>query len=202
MPLPTSVFATQTPLQPPKETLGRNTNTVGSGSIAEVAREVTRKEMPPDNGLVPLIYKVQANDNLASIAKTFYGPVEGNRKINIDRIFAANRLKLKSPDEIYIGQKLIIPPLTSGAACERLSDVTIPVDGPSMAPEKTPMSDSRREINTTQWYVVRDGDSLWKIAQARLGNGARYPEIARLNTDVLSDEDNLSTGTRLRLPAP
>lgn len=39
----------------------------------------------------PQIYVVQEDDNLAVIAKKFYGPEEGNRKVNIDRIFLANQ---------------------------------------------------------------------------------------------------------------
>jgi len=47
---------------------------------------------------------------------------------------------------------------------------------------------------------VREGDSLWRIAAERLGNGSRYNEIAKLNADVLDDEDTLAVGMRLRLP--
>ncbi len=50
-------------------------------------------------------------------------------------------------------------------------------------------------------YIVRDGDSLWEIASKRLGDGNRYVEIAKLNADVLDDEDTLAVGMRLRLPA-
>ncbi len=206
MPLPTSVFVTQTSLQSPEETLVLKT--VDPGPIADVAREVTQDNIQPDKGLSPLIYKVQANDSLASIAKKCYGPVEGNKKLNIDRLFGANRLKIKSPDEIYIDQNIIIPPLPDQTGTERLSDVTIPVTSPvtssgmpaGQAKEQT--SAAHGGANDQHWYVVCEGDSLWKIAQARLGNGSRYMEIVRLNAKVLSDEDNLSTGMRLRLPPP
>jgi LysM repeat protein len=63
----------------------------------------------------PKIYVVNDGDSLAVIAKKFYGPQEGNKEVNIKRIFEANRKLLRSPDEIYIGQKLIIPPLSSPA---------------------------------------------------------------------------------------
>jgi hypothetical protein len=56
-------------------------------------------------------YIVKSGDNLSSIAKKFYGVEEGNRLINVQKIFEANRETLKSPDEVYIGQKLLIPPL-------------------------------------------------------------------------------------------
>ena len=59
----------------------------------------------------PKVYIVCKGDNLADIAKKFYGPEEGNRIANVKRIFEANSKSLKSPDEIYPGQKLIIPSL-------------------------------------------------------------------------------------------
>jgi len=37
-------------------------------------------------------------------------------------------------------------------------------------------------------YTVVGGDSLWKIAQEHLGNGARYPEIIAANPGKLKDE--------------
>ena len=59
----------------------------------------------------PKVHIVNKGDNLADIAKKFYGLEEGNRKANVKRIFEANSKALESPDKIYPGQKLIIPPL-------------------------------------------------------------------------------------------
>jgi nucleoid-associated protein YgaU len=49
-------------------------------------------------------YDVRSGDTLSKIAKQFYG--DANR---YPEIFEANRPMLKSPDEIYPGQKLRIP---------------------------------------------------------------------------------------------
>ena len=59
----------------------------------------------------PKVYVVCKGDNLADIAKKFYGQEEGNRIVNVKRIFEANNKSLESPDKIYPGQKLIIPSL-------------------------------------------------------------------------------------------
>jgi len=80
----------------------------------------TPKTMPPDKieahaepvqQAWPKVYIVCRGDNLADIAKKFYGPDEGNRRANVQRIFEANSKLLETPDEIYPGQKLIIPSL-------------------------------------------------------------------------------------------
>lgn len=65
----------------------------------------------PVNQTWPKVHIVCEGDNLADIAKKFYGPKEGNRRANIKRIFEANHKMLESPDKIYPGQKLFIPPL-------------------------------------------------------------------------------------------
>ena len=54
---------------------------------------------------------------------------------------------------------------------------------------------------TGDFYIVKEGDSLWRIAQDLLGNGAQFPRILEANRDVLSgDGSNLDPGTRLRIP--
>ena len=51
-------------------------------------------------------------------------------------------------------------------------------------------------------HTVTRGESLWSIAQDHLGDGARYPEIADLNTDALGGRPAfLLPGTVLTLPA-
>jgi nucleoid-associated protein YgaU len=153
----------------------------------------------------PKIYVVSENDNLASIAKKFYGPEEGNKRINVNRIFEANRKQLRSPDEIYVGQKLIVPPPSNPTPGKNKIDSALP----STLFEKVEsigrsiLSDSvdSRGTKQSKWYVVRQGDSLWKIAAEQLGNGSRFSEISELNSGILSDEDNLTIGMRLRMPA-
>ena len=59
---------------------------------------------------------------------------------------------------------------------------------------------NRGKVETVR-YRVRSGDSLWSIARDQLGSGARYSEIAELNTKVLGGRpDFITPGTILRLP--
>ncbi|MFQ6035041.1 MAG: LysM peptidoglycan-binding domain-containing protein [Sedimentisphaerales bacterium] len=151
----------------------------------------------------PKIYVVNEGDNLANIAKKFYGPQAGNKRININKIFEANRQLLSSPDEIYVGQKLIIPPPSNLARDESKTDSVL-----SRTLFEKVKSIGRKHFSVegradaqSRWYVVLEGDSLWKIAAEQLGNGSRYREISKLNADILDDEDNLVVGMRLRMPA-
>jgi len=59
---------------------------------------------------------------------------------------------------------------------------------------------NRGKVETVP-YRVRSGDSLWTIARDQLGSGARYREIAELNTKILGGRpDFITAGTILRLP--
>jgi nucleoid-associated protein YgaU len=62
---------------------------------------------------------------------------------------------------------------------------------------------NRGEVGSaTVAYRVRSGDSLWTIARDHLGSGARYTEIAELNSKILRGRPGFITpGTILRLPA-
>lgn len=68
---------------------------------------------------------------------------------------------------------------------------------PAQAAE-APEADAER----TGSYSVARGDSLWRIAERLLGDGARYTELVALNADVLNGHpDFITPGTILRVPA-
>ena len=50
-------------------------------------------------------------------------------------------------------------------------------------------------------HTVKEGDSLWRIAQNTLGDGARWKEIADLNAEVIgADPNKIYPGQKLRIP--
>lgn len=51
------------------------------------------------------------------------------------------------------------------------------------------------------YYEVQSGDSLWKIAEKTLGNGADYQKIFDANREVIIDADKIFPGQKLRIPA-
>ncbi|MDD5457940.1 MAG: LysM peptidoglycan-binding domain-containing protein [Phycisphaerae bacterium] len=146
-------------------------------------------------------YVVQSGDNLASIAKKFYGEDEGNRKVNIDAIYAANKDTLPSPDKLQVGQKLTIPPL--GIDISQAQANAAPNLGSKLFEQVKSIGQRHfsKDEAKTGTYVVKDGDNLWKIAAQQLGNGIRYKEIEKLNSDTLGSKSSLQTGMKLQLPA-
>ena len=167
---------------------------------APVSRTNEKTRVNKPKPALPKTYVVSEGDNLAIIAQTFYGPDEGNKKINVARIFEANRKLLKSLDEIYVGQKLTIPPLIdktgsvfSGSLFEKVKSIGRKLT----SSDKTKTPRARR----SKQYVVREGDSLWRIAAEQLGDGTRYTEISELNAGIVEDEDDIPVGLSLRIPA-
>ena len=158
------------------------------------------------------VYVVQDGDSLSSIAKNCYGEQEGKKLANINVIFEANKKILASADELQVGQKLVIPPLAAavaptpapanvlgGQSFKKVESVgqkhSTANTGKSAAPAKAEPSKQGKI------YVVKEGDSLWRIAADQLGDGNRYKEIVKLNSDKLSSEDDIQVDMELKLPA-
>ncbi len=135
------------------------------------------------------VYVVKEGDSLSKIALAVYGQVEGKRWVNVARIHQANRGEMPGIDAVFPGQRLKIPRLVTAASRRRRID----------EPGRARASKGTRRRGGGE-YVVRENDSLWKIAARELGNGARYGEIRKLNAGTLRDEDMLQPGMRLRMP--
>lgn len=50
------------------------------------------------------------------------------------------------------------------------------------------------------FYEVETGDTLSAIAEAKLGDAGRYPEIFEANKPMLKDPDEIYPGQMLRIP--
>jgi nucleoid-associated protein YgaU len=181
--------------------------TAAEQAIVAAAQAVAAKEESPktesDEAVLSKIYVVVKGDSLASIARKLYGSQQGSKKINVTMIFDANRKLLKSPDELSVGQKLVIPPLVASAPSKgKIANVLSETEFTKVeSVGKRHLSANGSQAEQNSGYVVREGDSLWQIAAEQLGNGGRCSEIAELNAGVLNSEDNLSVGMHLKMPA-
>jgi nucleoid-associated protein YgaU len=157
----------------------------------------------PKRATFPRVYVVAEGDNLSEIAKKFYGAQEGNRIVNVNKIFQANRSVLKSADDIRAGQKIVVPPLQGDV--QNTSKIKKFLGSRMFEPVKSigksKIIFKKPEPQRIRQYVVKEGESLWSIAEDHLGEGRRYTEIVKLNGDILKDEDFVTAGMRLKIPA-
>jgi nucleoid-associated protein YgaU len=132
-------------------------------------------------------YTWQSGDSFRSIAAKYYGdPAK----------FTVLRRSNEGRDNVQPGEKILVP--------------VFDFDGPH-APEASPTAatpakptakaaDSTNAAGGPRVHVVKDGESLWKIAKLELGDGGRWNEIYEANRDVLSKPEAVHAGLKLRIP--
>ena len=135
--------------------------------------EQTDREVPSPvvkNTTSYLTYTVQAGDTLWKIARKY--------NCSITEIMAANSDRIKNPNRIHAGWQLKIPqsgaPITGGTP-----DAVLP------------------ENKKSGIYIVRQGDTLWKIARKY---NCSVAEIVSLNRELIRDPALIYSGWELKVP--
>jgi nucleoid-associated protein YgaU len=98
----------------------------------------------------------------------------------------------------------VLPQPRAQAAVAALSAAVPETVVDAETPSATRAVDRAQAVQpVTERYTVKRGDSLWKIAEERLGDGTRYVELVTLNEAVLDGRpDFLMPGTVLKVPIP
>jgi len=198
-PVLTAKSTNEIPKKPVNQTLTESLRKIAKKTAVTTKIEPVRK-IKPVKPQLPKTYVVCDGDNLAIIAQKFYGSDAGNKKVNVMKIFEANSAILASPDEICVGQRLIIPPLTISNPNSNRDNYSSEAFNKLKSIDKTILTAQTKQ-NSPKIYIVKEDDSLWTIAEEQLGNGSRYSDISRMNTNIIHNEDNLVIGMRLKLPA-
>lgn len=135
--------------------------------------EQTDREVPSPvvkNTTSYLTYTVQAGDTLWKIARKY--------NCSITEIMVANSDRIKNPNRIHAGWQLKIPqsgaPITGGTP-----DAVLP------------------ENKKSGRYIVRQGDTLWKIARKY---GCSVAEIVSLNRELIRNPALIYSGWELKVP--
>lgn len=172
------------------------------------------ESIPPDRQDNPLIvvpevadvpkvrtHIVKSGETLPVIASIYYGEEHGNRRVVVQKLYEANTDVLKSPDRVFVDDKLVVPLTLDGLLNPSKKVVEAPDASNTLLKKFTHLLEhvGEEDSRSVSEYVVQEDDSLWSIAQQQLGNGNRYKEIARLNR--IKDVDSVAVGSRLKLPA-
>ena len=69
-----------------------------------------------------------------------------------------------------------------------------------MATNDKPVTPAPSDDPYAQYYVVKKGDTLSKIAAEYYGDKMLYPKIFEANRDILKDPNKIRPGQKLRIP--
>ena len=154
---------------------GNNTNNIVEQYKTDDSNsgEQTDHEVPSPvvkNATPYMIYTVQAGDTLWAIARKY--------NCSITEIVTANSDRIKNPNRIHAGWQLKIPqsgaPITGGTP-----DAVLP------------------ENKKSGIYIVRQGDTLWKIARKY---NCSVAEIVSLNRELIRNPALIYSGWELKVP--
>ncbi len=51
-----------------------------------------------------------------------------------------------------------------------------------------------------EFYIIKKGDTLWKIAEHAYGDGSKYNKIVEVNREVIKNADLIFPGQKIRIP--
>jgi hypothetical protein len=87
---------------------------------------------------------------------------------------------------------------SEGATAGVTSDAKAVEEG-KLIEEKQEIIESEPKVSTRE-YIIRQNDSLWKIAQNEMGGGHRWKYLYELNKDRIKNPKKLKTGTKIIIP--
>jgi nucleoid-associated protein YgaU len=59
---------------------------------------------------------------------------------------------------------------------------------------------NERDLPEPKFYTIKEGDTLWGIAQEHYGDGNKYEYIVEANLEVIKDADLIYPGQNIRIP--
>ena len=82
-----------------------------------------------------------------------------------------------------------------------------PRPGAATAPTMAPANTTAAAVQTvpadapkTEYYTIKSGDTLGKIAQHFYGKASAYPRLFEANREVIEDPDKIYPGQKIRIP--
>jgi LysM repeat protein len=173
------------PANPLNEVAQRNGEPIEPANVDGSARgDDSMTPQPAPAVAAPQQYKAEDGDTVSRMAAKFMGE---NSRDNRQAIIDANPSLQEDPDRVIVGKSYVIPALGGNASA---SNAVVP-------------NNSNPSASGAYFYTVREGDSLWQIANDQLDDPSAVDAIKDLNTSILKGDqhDVVIPGMKLRLPA-
>lgn len=178
---------------------GAPTSTMPAGSILMTQDGLAESYLPDMR-----FYTWQPGDTFRGIANTYYGDWT---KLTLLRRANEGRKSVQP------GEKILVPIYDLDATPGIAASSTPPLpnaSGPKPSAKTAKSNDVAKAPAASKetapaptggkTHVVKEGESLWKIAKAELGNGALWQKIYDANKDTMKSPEALKTGMKLKIP--
>ncbi len=141
---------------------------------ARAAADALPPARPADTATASIV--VQPGQTLSDLAAEYLG---SSRRW--PELLEANRDQLTTDRDLRAGMELRLP---------RSANAPVARNHNAPAPGNV----------ATRTYTVRDNDNLYRIAASQLGDGNRWRDILKLNSDQINNENEIRPGMTLKLP--
>lgn len=124
------------------------------------------------------------------------------------RIISRGKLDAVAPIEDLVGMQ---KDRNAQFMIAEVEEIMIPAEGALPGPDAKVLEEGKyideKEENveseikvSTKEYIIKKGDTLWKIAQSQLGSGHRWQYLYELNKDRIKNPNKLKTGVTIVIP--
>jgi nucleoid-associated protein YgaU len=127
---------------------------------------------------------VKSGQTLSELAKQYLGNAG-----DWDELLKANRDQLSRPEQLRAGMTLKLP-------AKAVSQAT------TQQPQPTTTTPRQPAVITqdAKTYTIQSGDTLSSIAAQKLGSAGKWYKLYQHNKSTISDPDNLTVGTTIKIP--
>lgn len=145
----------------------------------QIARYLRDDFSAADYALGSLLYRAKKYDR----AMVFLGNIKPTAPLWLDsQILRAQSLSAKG---------------NTKAAITLLEAIYDEVSSKGQSDEEGANDESAKKSEEPQYYTVKEGDTLWTVAQAAYGDGTRYKELFMLNPELGDDASKIFPGQKL-----
>ena len=156
----------------------RLTKLDSAGTLQQQASEQATLQRPAD-----ITHVVAKGETLSSISKKYY-----NTASKWPQILAANKQVLTDPRRLMPKMRLRIPAAPVGEVAQ------------AVVKSPTPRLEATTTKTDEKAYTVVKGDTLYRIALKRYGDGGRWKDLLKANQALLKDSTDIWPGMKLRIP--
>lgn len=175
----------------------------GGGGVEGAGTGRTSGGLPVSTGKL-LAHPVEKGETLVGLARRFYNDATLAKKLaEFNKGKVGEKMALRAgvtlripPKDVLMGQA-VLPENASAELSSKRPEAGVSVK-PAGSAGGSPGAENAGAVRE---YVVQKGDTLGQIASKLLGSSKRAREIVQLNRGVISDQDNLKVGAKLKIPA-